>query len=143
MKKILGAVLLLTCMSFGCFATDVVKSAKEMVWGNSGKSLDRLLSEHPLVERSSIKWLFDDTTNSKAVILEFSCFTVSKELAIKWKADSQQPSIWKITFLVGSQIVKVVSISVNGEPYDAERFGMFVKNLERTQRDYIGIGPAE
>jgi len=51
-----------------------------MVWGKSGKSVDELLNEHPLVEKGSVKWYLDDTTNPKTVILQFSCFTVSKEL---------------------------------------------------------------
>jgi len=141
----------------------IVNSAKNMVWGKSGKSLDVLLNEHPLVEKGSIKWYFDDTTDPKTVILKFKSFNMSRESA-KENLEKNKESLetlsgaidnermealidriirkndYKITFVVGSQIVKVVDASIDSVPVAGDAsFDTFVSNLERPEKDCVGF----
>jgi len=151
---ILSAFVLLSI----CACTpNMVDRAKNMVWSKLGKSLDVLLNEHPLVDKESVKWYFDDTTDPKTVILQFSCHDMTKEftrkLAEEFYASGDEELIadsvnqmsskitnYKITFVVGSKIIKVVDCEWPEKPMGKNlSFDTFISNLERPDKDYVGF----
>ena len=142
---------------YGCATSNMVDSAKNMVWGKSGKSLDALLNEHPLVEKDSIKWYLDDTVTPTEVMLKFTCVTASKEWTDTTWADmaevnfdesyqyaiqefASKPVRYEIIFVVGSQIVKVPRFIMNDKILiEPAFFNKFIANLERPEKDYIAF----
>lgn len=162
MKKLLLSLTLVTLIFvYGC-ASNAVTSAKNMVLGKSGKSLDMLLNEHPLVEKGSVKWGLDGTTNAKSVVLQFRCFTVSKDVVQKHRIAnpgggyttimndsldndrmeraSSQLVTYKITFVVSGQTIRVIDANVDGQPLRGDAsLDMFISNLEKPEKDYINF----
>ena len=159
--SILLGVFVLTLFRSCTPERSMVDIAKGMVWGKSGKSLNTLLKKHPLVEKDSIEWYLDDTTDPEMVVLEFSCSSQSREFARKvlerayGDLKNGDPDVletyidlqivkekYKIAFVVGSQIVKVTYILKDNEfliPDKNISFDNFINNLERLEKDYISF----